>query len=279
MKIKWFFAVLIFTSVQYLMAQTPLSVSADFDRTIVESFKGDTFAIRAVTEKFYYMKMQQLANNDDSKWEANRKKYWESLYCSQFVVGKSPDALDKVAKLRKVFVGLDGLKTYDADETAKLMSNREMRRRTFKGFDAVENKDKHKFCPFPLAKDFIAARQKEFTESNSKSLTQAAKFEYLHPKLQSVAKEMTERMSEGKPPTSKHIEETSISMITKVIPIMETKASLEFLPAIEKKCPGAVEKIWAKCKDDKLYRMPTFSNLAKQLCFQDHQNEAPAACK
>ncbi|MBL7542628.1 MAG: hypothetical protein JNL11_02375 [Bdellovibrionaceae bacterium] len=279
MKISLFFMVLFSTLPQYSAAQTPLSVSADFDQAVAESFKGDPLAIRAVTEKFYYMKMQQLANNDDVKWEANRKKYWESLYCSQFIVGKSPEGNEKIAKLRKVFVGMEGLKTYDADEMTKLMSNREMRRRTFKGFDGVENKDKHKFCPFSLAKDFIETRQKEFIGSDAKSLAQAEKFEYLHPKLQSVAKEMTERMSGGKPSTTKNVSDTSMVMMTQVIPIMETKARLEFLPAIEKKCPGFVEKIWLKCKDDRLYHMPNFSNLAKQFCFQDHQNEAPPACK
>lgn len=124
------------------------------------------------------MKQQPLFTNDDAKWESNRKKYWESLYCSQFVIGNTHEAALKISKIRQLFLQVDGMKNYDADETNKLLSNRDLRRRSYKDFDAVENKDKSKFCPFTLSKEFVEKRQKEFTIADTKSLATESQFSF-----------------------------------------------------------------------------------------------------
>jgi hypothetical protein len=262
-----------------VLANTSFSVSPQVDQAISDNFKEDPIAVRSLLERFYYMKMQELSAKDDIKWEVNRKKYWESLYCSQFVVGSSLDAAEKVAKIRALFLQADGMKNYDADEIQKLMSNRELRRRTFKDFKGIENKDKHKYCTFALSKEFIEERQKEFASRDTNSLMTASKFEHMHPKLRASAQSLLQKFSGGKPPTEKTFSDTMMAMTTQLMPIMETKSKLEFLPQVEKKCPGTIQKFWEKCKGGKFYPALLFPNLSKELCFQDHQMEAPSACK
>ncbi len=269
--IPFFFALPAFTS-------TNIWVSREVDAAIAEHFQQDPNAMQAVLKKFHYMKAQQLVKNDDIKWEANRKKYWQSLYCSHFVLGTSPEVREKVAKIRALFLKVDGMQNYDNDEITKLMSNRELRRRTFKDFDGIESKDKHKYCSFKLSKEFIEKRQKELTIFDSAAMGTASKFEFLHPKLRLVTEALLTSIAGGKEPTKKNYDDTMMTFITQLAPILETKAALEFLPKLQKACPGFVEKVWDKCRANKLYPA-VFPSLSKQLCFEDRQSEAPASCK
>lgn len=145
------------------------STYSEVDQSIETNFKEDINAKKAVKELFSQMKQCELNIKDNEKWAVHRKKFWEALYCTHFIFGDSKESFEKLDRIRALFFRIPEMKNYDADETEKIVNNRELRRSTFKDYENVEGKDKYKFCSFQLSEAFVQQRLSKFSAKDSQS--------------------------------------------------------------------------------------------------------------
>ena len=141
----------------------------------------------------------------------------------------------------------------------------------------TEALNSHVFCN-GLDATYVAKRRLILEQDQKKEMTSGTDFSMFHPRDAKILKslELTAIKQKMQPnQKNKFIFETYTSTIA---PILDSKASLEFLPMVEKKCPGVTERLWNKCKTQSIYQNKLFQNTPKMYCVQDYEKEIDPRC-
>ena len=250
------------------------ALSPEINSRIETTFKGQPLMIE-------YFKQHMAANErvlqgigDVEKWAKAREEFAKTLQCTAFIFSGTPLAKDRTPII------VDFLKQNqesDKKDFQMLMEHRE-KRRVFMGIAKEPISEGHKHCNPALPADFVATRQKELQSKEKEQETKDPDFSAFHPRDQEILKGLLKNAHEQKLNYQARSEFVFKTFITTIAPILNTKAEIEYLPNIERNCPGLVETYWKICAGKPQYPVGVFLNTPKMYCLMDHEKVIDPKC-
>lgn len=278
---KNFFLIFVFMLFSESMEVAASQLHVENLKTRLENLQvEDENIFNAIVAKIKATKTAFSNTENTEVWFQAKVEAKKANKCLGFLLAdKDQGLINRVNKIFMDYLDSPKMKELNNKDFKKMFSERKLRRKLME-FDDVPKVDSDRFCNFKISsktsmeiKNKINQTNKKLTQKKNGKTKQLEGLGDYHPRDQKILKKLMEQKE--KVGSSEPVFKTFLLV---VMPSLESKAKLEFIPMVESKCPGITEKTWKKCEGKKGYINMLFKNVPKMYCLMDYKEEIGGHC-